>query len=786
MELKRKLRKLAATAMALTMGLSIGVSAVGCNFEGQLKVEEFVANSTGMDTEYFVGETINFDGLILQAKYNDSNTKDIAVSEVMVKYNGNIVNNNLSVITETVGQKTIELIFEGKTVTITIVVTALPGSDDNTGDDNTGDDNTGDDNTGDDNTGDDNTGDDNTDDSPKYNVASFSLPQSVTARVNKMNSAGQAYGSAKYESSFYQATEKEVVVGDDNTYKFLPVLQTLGSWITDDDYVEGALIASYKTNTTISIYQNDAYVALDKQEGETEISYSLGGVVYATEKVGKNEYDFTQEAVGSKLKLDVLPESCYVNPDDETPYDVPVSVEIKVVDAFNVYTAKQLAIIENIDNNWDSIKTELGITAEMVANVKGVVLQNDISILASDLPASFTYTIDKEILYTDSTDSDNPITKSAQEWGLTNTFLKESDGFAYYGIYERSVTEGQSFDMYGNYYLLDFSKLPLVSSLKAEDGNNYEDGYGSDFSNATLLRFIGQSGSMGKVTICDLDSKGNANRSQLLDEKERPVYAGGTIFMKMQHVDITLDNVINKTSFITFMPALDTVVTMNNVKAFDSYQSAVYVWGGGTMAITNSTMERSGGPLFILQDVERSEVQYVPVVTVDAASKLNNPVTGQEAWFHSIPGAADKLATIKSLGQLFMGYGKALTDNGADGKLNLISIIMKEGSGTDVLMDTTTQGFFAYGDYIIDRRADISVNPFRQVFDMPVALDGTTLLQAGSAIFNTSYYAIGYMPDATSFAFVDPAMAPTFIKGEYITLNQLGLGAMLKFYNYVV
>jgi hypothetical protein len=204
------------------------------------------------------------------------------------------------------------------------------------------------------------------------------------------------------------------------------------------------------------------------------------------------------------------------------------------------------------------------------------------------------------------------------------------------------------------------------------------------------------------------------------------------------------------------------------------------------MSITDSTMERSGGPMFILQHVERGGNQYVPVVTVDAASKLNNPVTGQEAWFHSIPGASDKLATIKSLSQLFMASGKALTDNGADGKLNLISILMKEGTDANVLMDTTAEGFFSYGDYVIDRRADATVNPFRQVFDMPVAPDGTTLLQAGSAIFNTSYYALGYMPDATSFAFADPAMAPIFMGGEYITLNQLGLGVMLKFYNFSV
>ena len=777
MELKRKLRKLAATAMALTMGLSIGVSAVGCNFEGQLKVEEFVANSTGMDTEYFVGETINFDGLILQAKYNDSNTKDIAVSEVMVKYNGNIVNNNLSVITETVGQKTIELIFEGKTVTITIVVTALPGSDDNTGEDNTGDDNT----------GEDNTGDDNTDDSPKYNVASFSLPQSVTARVNKMNSAGQAYGSAKYESSFYQATEKEVVVGDDNTYKFLPVLQTLGSWVTDDDYVEGALIASYKTNTTISIYQNDAYVALDKQEGETEISYSLGGVVYATEKVGKNEYDFTQDAVGAKLKLDVLPEACYVDPDDETPYDVPVSVEIKVVDAFNVYTAKQLAIIENIDNNWDSIKTELGITAEMVANVKGVVLQNDISILASDLPASFTYTIDREILYTDSTDPDNPITKSAQDWGLTNTFLKESDGFAYYGIYERSVTEGQSFTMYGNYYLIDYSKLPLVSSLGTADGNNFEDGYGSDYSNATLLRFTGKENSMGNVTIKDLDSKGNANRSQLLDAKENPVYAGGTIFMKMSYVNMEIDNVINKTSFTTFMPALTVSVALKNVKVFDAYQSAVYVWGG-TMTINDSTMERSGGPLFILQHVERDNVKYLSSVTANAESILNNPVTGEEAWFATV-GGTSTVASIKAMSQMFMPFGKALTDNGESGKLNLIALAMPEGSGAEVLTDSTAEGFFAYGEYVIDRTADATVNPLRQVYDMPV-MEGVpgvpTLLQAGLPIFNTTYQPICYldMNQAPQYL-VNPADA-SFRDNKYITLSMSGLSIMLQFYNYGV
>ena len=695
MELKRRLRKVAASALALTMGASIGLSAVGCGLDGQLKLEEFVANSISMDTEYFVGEEINFKGLVLQAKYNDDSTKDVAVSDVTVKLNGQDVTNKLSEITATAGEKTVELVFEGKSVTIKIVVSEVSGGGDSTGGEDGGN-----------------------EEAPKYNVAMYTLPQSIVDRTKKINNAGQEYGSDKYESSFYQAEDKEVVVGDDNAYKFLPVLQTSSSFV-GDDVVEGKLITAFKTNTTISIYQDEAYVALERAETETQVSYSYNDVLYATEEIGKNEYDFTEAAVGATLKLEVLPEDCYVDPNnDGAAWATPVSVEVKVVDAFNVYTAKQLAIIENLDNNWDSIKAEMGITADMVASVKGVVLQNDISITASDIPTAFTYTIDGEIIYHTETDGEK-LEKTAQEWGLTNTFLKEADGAAFHGVYERSIAAGQSFNVYGNYYLLDYSKLPLVSSLKTEDGNNYEDGYGSDYSNATLLKFAGTSDSKETVTISDLDSIGNANRSQLLDAKERPVYAGGSIFMKAEQIDVSLDNVINKTSFIGFLPEFGSNISMNNVKCFDSYQSVFHVWGSA-VSVTNSTMERSGGPLFILQHVKRDSVDYVPTATVDAASKLNNPVTGEEAWFHSV-GATTMVGQIKALSQIFMQSGKALTDNGASGKLNVLAIVMREGAGTEVLTDTTAQGYFAYGDYVINRLADATVNPLRQVYDMPVA-----------------------------------------------------------------
>ena len=779
MELKRKLRKVAASALALTMSLSFGLSAVGCNaFQGQLQVEEFVANSAQMDTEYYVGETINFDGLVLKAKYNDNNTQDITVSQVTVKFNGKDVTNSLSEITATTGEKTIELIFEGKTVTIKITVSEVPGSGDSSDNGNQGG------NEG--NGGEEGDGGDVIE-TPKYNVASYTLPEVVTARTRKINNAGQAHGSANYESTFYEATDKEVVVGDDNVYKFLPYLHTAASFV-GDDVVEGQLITAFKTNTTISIYQNDEYVALDKQEGETQISYSLGGVVYATETVGKNEYDFSQEAVGQKFKLAVLPEDCYVDPDEQTPLATPVTVEVKVVDAFNVYTAKQLAIIENVDTSWDSIKTEMGITAEMVANVKGIVLQNDIALTASDIPSSYTYTLDKEIKYTDSTNPDNPITKTAQEWGLSNTFIHETGETTYYGMLERKVLADQTFDVYGNYYMLDYSKMPLVSSLKVEDGNGFADGYGENYSNATLLRFIGESTSKGNVTVSDLDSKGNANRSQLLDEKDRPVYAGGMIFMKMEYINLQMDNVINKTSFIAFIPELSCNITMNHVKCFDSYQSATFMWGDGVLNVTNSTMERSGGPLFILQHVVR-EIDYIPKATVDAASILNNPVTGQEAWFASV-GATEKIGQMKALSQLFMMNGKALLDGGAEGKLNLLAIVMPEANDADALTDPTAQGYFAYGDYVIDRMAD-SQSLIRQVYNMEL-MHGVpvTLLQAGSAIFNTTNYAIGFMPNETSFVFVDELegnvgqMRSVFYAGEYVTMTQLGLSVMLKFYPY--
>lgn len=760
MELKRKLKKVAASALALTMGFSIGISAVGCDgLQGQRQLQEFIANSASMDTEYFVGETVDFAGLVLQAKYNDNTTQDINISEVVVKLGGEIITQNLGKITESAGTKNVELVFEDKTVTITIEVKATNDSSNNG-------------------------------EEVKYYVAMYTAPKAIVDRTKKINNAGQAYGSEKYESTFYQAEEKEVIVGDDNTYKFLPVLETMPS-VIDDEVVDAMVFTNFETNTKISIYQEDAYVALERVEGEEQITYSLGGVVYATETIGKNEYDFAAEAVGKKFKLEVLPDDCFIDPNSDEAWATPVSVEIKVVDAFNVYTAKQLSILENVDSNWDSIKFEMGVTAEMVASVKGIVLQNDISVTASDIPSSYTYTLDKEILYGDATDPANPVIKTAQEWGLTNTFLKEAEE-TIRGALERKVTEGQTFDVHGNYYLLDLSKLPLVSSITAAEGNTVVDGYGNDFSNATFIRFSGEETSKGTVTVKNLDSICNANRSQLCTvnkdgavDTNRPVYAGGIIFMKMGAVNITLDNVIGRTSFISYFPEEYANVTMNNIKMFDSYQSAMMVWGAADVNITNSTMERAGGPLFLMQhaylDNNDLRDKSIPKVTVDAASSLKNPVTGEEAWFYSV-GASEKVGQIKALGAAFAQIGKSLMDK--DGKLGLIAVVMPAGNGVDILTDTRAQGRFIYGNYVIDRMADATENPLRAVYDSPaMPVEGApSLLNAGAAIFNTTYQAIGVY-DGTSFGLLNDAMAPVFAASEYITMNQLGLGLMLTFHN---
>ncbi len=502
------------------------------------------------------------------------------------------------------------------------------------------------------------------------------------------------------EGRFFTSDNSAYKVGDDNNFKFLPIA-TVVLWD-----VGGYVLSAFEANSEISIKVEDAYVTLTKKQAtETGIyQYSYNDTLYVTEYSLKNEYKFESVSVGKDFKISVKPSEKYT-------YDgSAVSCDITIVDGFNIDDVKELSVIDNAPeterNHWNNLKAELGLTGIDPASV---IFHNDLVITANDLPESMKYTIGNDYpLYYSYKDANNNVVSVTPEevpaeFGgpLTRTFLWNGMDDGTPNIYKHFIPQGGSFTIYGNYFNLDASKLPLVASFEAlgVDGDTY---YGGDFSNTTLIYIHGQTentASGATFRMENLSATGNANTYQLDtysagDKKtygykgDKPVYAGGTIFIKTGEVTAEFENVIAKTFFISYFPEWYAKVNYTKTKSFDSYQNAMYIWGNADVTVSKSYYKRAGGPLMIMNHVDpEEENDNIPQITITEDCAMESKVTGQETWFATVGGSAI-ITQLQALDAMLFNsalINKTIYKKDSNGvnKFNIISLLMRDATNAE-------------------------------------------------------------------------------------------------------
>ena len=742
--------------VAFVLSLSMMSSLVAC---GSFELASIVVVNNSIATEYYVGDTVSFDGIKIKAKFNDGSEEELKLSDVKVLLNDEDITSNLSKITETKGDKAVVISYENQKATITIKVTerpVTPGPGEPSEPETVGE------------------------------ILGYGLSASYSGYETQTKEAGTlAYGEQGFEAQFTTGDEnaKDFVVGDDNVFRFIPRLRY-------EDYSDAELkLASTFASVTTIKYENETLETKDGTETNT-VEYYLDDVLMVTAYTLKNEYQFTQNAIGKQFELSVLPVDDYF---DWGITKSAVTITVNVVDGYNIYNAYQLAVIDNSQSQWNDIKETYSLTG---IDPKSVVFQNDIIVTTADIPAAFTYTLDKEVKYLDRNDQ----------------IVIGSSTFLYDGvdIVRRDVYDGTSLDIYGNYFTLDLQQLPLVSSFSNE---KEPEGYGFDGSNTTFFAFRGNytnSANFGLVSFNDLAVSGNANIDPLKnhadnssnpDEAGNPVYCGGIVLAKTSYIGATYDNFNVHKTFIPFFPddvsyytdqVQEYSIVIKNSKAFDSLNSAVFAFGRTKLDIINSVMERAGGPL-ILAQVSQPETYgalRAPIITVDDDSILNNPVTGNEFWFVS-KGANAIVSKLAPLDYIFGNFGRKIFNN--DSKLNLICAIMPSG-GVETVTLWQTQGYFSYKGTALDRIYTDQVN---HMFGAATA--GILATAAGQTtnpkepVIGMTFNAgssFGYMADATTPAFAIPVNETTsipvdttdFALSDYIALNYGGFGLFLQFY----
>lgn len=455
----------------------------------------------------------------------------------------------------------------------------------------------------------------------------------------------------------FEITNNPFLVGCQNAWFYKPIAHTEN---TDENGLQ-----TYATE--VKVYLNGSSTPLtDEQLAEYVVIDTLE----------TQSYQFSTEAINKIFKIEVSP----LGQADE----FVSTFTFTVVDAYNVYNARDLSVFDNTNSagKWTALKTEWGIPLDL--DVHSIVLQNNISITKDVVPEGFFWKA-----------SELGGRDAAEIEAMTGSF-KDNDSNDYGYIYKRMVTDGSTFKFEGNYFKVSVDKLPLIVE---DDGHNSTYRGNPITVHSTVFGFYGDE-TLQNVTNYEINNTefyGNTQKS------EAAVDSGGIICFKKKDCKMTVNNILSQRWFISLfqregrdessVEAGDAMIDMlpmilNNVNAFDAYNTLIYNWGG-KIYINNSHLIGAGGPVMICDHTSHgnnpAETGTISNVVVDN-SVLESWIAGSEGWFTAYAGAGALATSMKSLDQVLAGIaqmsGGAVNKTflNADGqKMNLIAVY-KSGS----------------------------------------------------------------------------------------------------------
>ena len=728
------------------------------NNTGSLKLESFIIDPTSIKTEYSVGDEVDLSGIQATAKYSDESlNKTYGYSELTIS--------GLEGLTATAGNKQITVSFmdphlnvkQEATITIKVLATdpdvTTPDDPDQT------------------------TPPEGTTPDPVVlpEVVECLKPTTLVHFDSANKNAGTlTYGQAGFSGQF--AVGGQVyVIGNENEFKLNP---GFAIWDEAADNGNGDIVELKEFYTTVQLFVKDAeenYVELTAKEADKNIvEYYNGDVLMATVNTYKGTYQFTADAADKLVKISVLPsEEKYVVEDVN-----PVVLEAKVINAYNVYEAWQLAVVDNFNAAWTDFKAEKGLTN---VSVSGIVLHNDIKLTADDAPASFFYTTTADVVYTNTTTGATVTIPAGTKYLVDGTMIYERRGSA-------------DFVMEGNFFTLDTKDFPLVPS-PGVFGKDAGRDYGIDFSNAALFRILIDESipeDIVNVTINNISLIGNAARDNFVDSTESLASAGGLIFLKSSVGAITnINNVIGNSYFITYFTEYKTTLTVTDSKCYDSYQNAVFMWGDATLNLVDTYINGCGGPAVIAQSVWNENRHPIFNAT---GGIIETHLGGQEIWFNAVQATAI-VGQIKGLGA---GLQQAGLGNfvDANGQMNIKATLMATGYSADEIVS----GLGAQGSLDIDgdgisrfqSAENVEWMTILQISQYAAQMTGSmppflTVYDAQGTAYTVYYNGTTFVDLAGNAFGTQPAhqaMALAFMQADQIVLTQGGLSVVFEYYHY--
>lgn len=451
-----------------------------------------------------------------------------------------------------------------------------------------------------------------------------------SASILKFKSNSTFVGTGDTKEREFVEKAKTYKVGDDNPFRFFPNITVV------DDNGAPLPINAYTSVSKVYLKEGNNYTLL---EGS-----ALTNMVAINEE--QSTYDFTDAAINKKFKIEARP----ANLTEEQllePAQYTVSLELEVVDGYNVTRAVELGILNNDTTEdkyqpWTTLLANNQITRP--ATLNGIVLHNDINVAKTDIPATY---------YTGN---------SYAGQYLKNDYDGDTD------LYRHVVADDKEFHFYGNYFTLNFSAIPVIDRTISNE----------EYSTASVFKFAANEvtaptkHTTTKTYFEDVSMIGNGTLTY--DDNERGF--GTLIGFKATAHTVNLNNAIIKSFYInTYLEYNNTIFNITNVKAYDAYQNNLFGYGGKNVNITSSEFKRSGGPTMMLQHVDpnNNKNDHYAVANV-TSSVLESYVTGDEPWFKVFVDPSKVLLITQLAGMISQDYLK-------DGEINMIGLNMSNGTG---------------------------------------------------------------------------------------------------------
>lgn len=328
--------------------------------------------------------------------------------------------------------------------------------------------------------------------------------------------------------------------------------------------------------------------------------------------------------------------------------NVSFTAEVKVIDAFNVYTAKELSAYDNSTAgnekvfDWTAIKQEAGVAGK---TINAVILQSDISVTRNDVPAEVFWNKNSENFSSFSAD---------KQAALLGTTIDRNG----YGLYKRFISDGDEFQFIGNFFTVDFSAFPKMVG-EDKKANKLVDIEKEKIITSHFCAFYNRKADESKnftkqttVNWKNVAFVGNGGLSE--DPKESIANSGGLLMMKNHSINFEGNNTISNNFYIGYFFELgeeygefEGNYVVDSCRGYYSYQCLFYMWGAKHTIIRDSEFKHASGPAIIADHVgantsgDGGQISRIDVIN----STIESKVTTASPWLINY-GATDIITQI--------------------------------------------------------------------------------------------------------------------------------------------